>query len=388
MDMDIIPELRAECWCPAFFTPQKVSYINRVCAETFNRAVRNMGTQTPFSSVAPLDNPLAILPTTKAKPTNKSVKSIIEKVTKRKAYLNRADIFSCYLTIVQQVMPFGILVCALVLQLPDILWIVIGDTLLGLRIDRTLDTHNTAYFTSIVPNQRQKIFLGAAREIFTAVGSSGKCSTLFIAGKVMVCALSAGQLIVVTVILLPHLQDLHKIMSELLVISRLTPLINFLWSSCVVLVKKNEKVENVTVNCLHSLSSHGDGDRSTSCYTNLTPALATLNFYANLRYIYVFCSFLVLHNTFKIVSTASWMAKLCNKSCLPAYFSSGIPNRSGSGKTKPRFSTDILLFLFLAHERLGPIFAMGLVKSFREITRASTTTDLANENDEEKDERF
>ena len=77
-------------------------------------------------------------------------------------------------------------------------------------------------------------------------------------------------------------------MSELLVISRLTPLINFLWSSCVVLVKKNEKVENVTVNCLHSLSSHGDGDRSTSCYTNLTPALATLNFYANLRYIYMF----------------------------------------------------------------------------------------------------
>ena len=191
-------KVRAECWYPAFFTPQKVSYINRVCAETFNRAVRNMGTQTPFSSVAPLDNPLAILPTTKAKPTNKSVKSIIEKITKRKAYLNRADIFSCYLTIVQQVMPFGILVCALVLQLPDILWIVIGDTLLGLRIDRTLDTHNTAYFTSIVPNQRQKIFLGAAREIFTAVGSSGKCSTLFIAGKVMVCALSAGQLIVMT----------------------------------------------------------------------------------------------------------------------------------------------------------------------------------------------
>ncbi|GFN91994.1 pannexin 7 [Plakobranchus ocellatus] len=349
---DILPELKADCWCPAQFEPSHIAYTNAICANQMNYAIRGMDGKTD------------VLVTVGPDSEDQDIKfdKLVKKITQKEVYLNRSTVIDNYNALLTRRSYFILFVFAVLLLVPCLIWEMLSSVSSRLNIDKTLNTLRLAQTQTADSGTRT--CEEVARETLAVASCSGKTAKLFLLCMISACCIAVGLVLFITIGLQPQLTTLADELEELSKISNLSYLKNHFFFYCHFRIRQLSHVHDFGVRCLTSIASpfapgaapKSQGDNG-GAYALLDQANDTLALYEGL--FRITSSALILYAIVCFFLTA--------KCVITLYSGDGFSGTALGQKgciRKVQFSEDIRLFLYMAHEQLGLVVYKDLIASF------------------------
>ncbi|GFN89439.1 pannexin 7 [Plakobranchus ocellatus] len=349
---DIMPELKADCWCPAQFESAHIVYTNTICANQMNYAIRGMDGKTDVHISVTFD------------PEEEDIKfdKLVKNITQKEVYLNRSTVIDNYNALITRRSYFILFVFALLLVVPSLIWEMLSSVSSRLNIDKTLNTLRFAQTQTADSGRRT--CEEVAREALAAASCSGKTAKLFLLCMISACCIAVGLVLFITIGLQPQLTTLAGELEELSKISKLSYFKNQFFFSCHFRIRQLTNVHNYDVNCLTSIASSvgpGAGPKiqggNGGAYALFDQANDTVVLYEGL--FSIASSALILYATVCFFLTAKCVITLYSGDG----FSSTALGKEGCMR-KVQFPEDIRLFLYMAHEQLGLVVYQDLITSF------------------------
>ena len=362
-DPDVIPELKANCWCPAQFELSQVTYSNRVCANKINRFIRGLSEDSVSSDRGGFPQFPEVEP-------NKRLDETVKSITQRRVYIQRKDVFDRYNAFITLRTNFLLFVFGLVLLIPSLMWWKLSPSVwCGMNIDKTLDMLHWAQ--SCGPEALRKTYQDIVTETSDLSRPSGKTARCFLVCKTLVCCSSLAVVITVYHLVQPQAKALSVELEELSEIAKLSPFEDHFIFHCFFSIRQLQNVHDYTLQCLASFPLQGgaDSSRNTDPHYQLDSARRAVLLYVAL--FQVVSAFLILHAIANFCGILGWIWKLYIDKNRFEHAFQVLRKPSGS-----LFSEDVRFFLHNTHEQLGHVISRELAKYF-------ATSDAGAGSDEE-----